>query len=291
MDKLETLHSKKQNVTGVATGYNDLDSMTLGFQPGDLILIAARPSQGKTALCMNIAEYVSEHVGPTGVFSLEMSAESLMIREISSQARVDSHRIRSGFLGERDFGRISHAMGIMGTGRLFIDDSPNLTLFEMRARAKRLQAEHGLAMLMIDYLQLTASETRGGKRGNDNREREVAEMSRGLKGLARELNVPVVVLSQLNRGPENRSDHRPQLSDLRESGALEQDADVVLFLYRDEYYFPDKHENKGIAEVIVGKQRSGPTGVVRLAFIAEYTRFENLAVEAQAATDRQLGEW
>lgn len=285
METIERLHANRALVTGVATGFTDLDSMTAGLQKEDLILVASRPSMGKSALCVNIAEHVSQHIGPVGIFSLEMSLESILMRQLAGLARVDGHRLRGGFLSERDFGRLSHAFGVMGNAKLYIDDTPNLTVFEMRTRARRLKAERGLALLMVDYLQLTGSAT-SGKRP-ENRTLEVAAMSRGLKALARELKVPVVVLSQLNRGPEQRGDHRPQMSDLRESGALEADADVVLLIYREDYYAPDA-EQTGIAEVIIGKQRNGPTGVVKLAFIKEFTKFENLATGYSEPHDQRL---
>lgn len=281
MEKLETIYRTKQGLTGIPTGFRDLDDMTRGLQPGNLILIAARPSQGKTALAINIAQHVSSVADRyVGVFSLEMSSEELMIRQLAATARIDSHRLQTGFLGERDFGRLSIAMGEIGSSKLYIDQSPHLGVFEMRARARRLKAEHGLDLLIVDYIQLAAS---GDERRAENRTLELGAMSRALKVLARELAIPVVVLSQLSRAPELRSDHRPILSDLRESGALEQDSDVVVFIYRDEYYHPDKAESQGQAELIVAKQRNGPTGTVKLAFRREYTRFENLTTEPEDA--------
>ena len=273
--KIELLFEQKRLITGVPTGFVDLDSMTRGFQPGDLVIIAARPSMGKTSLVLNIAQYVAlqpEHT--VGVFSLEMSKESLFLRLLTSEAQIDSHRLMSGAIGQKDYSRISHALETLSAMRLHIDDTASLGVLEMRAKARRLQAEQkGLSLLVVDYIQLMS-----GRGRFENRTLELAAISRSLKGLAKELNVPVVVLSQLSRAPEARADHRPQLSDLRESGALEQDADVVLLIYREDAYNRDpNHPDAGTAELIVGKQRNGPTGVVRLAFLREQTRFANLA--------------
>ena len=273
--KIELLFEQKRLITGVPTGFVDLDSMTRGFQPGDLVIIAARPSMGKTSLVLNIAQYVAlqpEHT--VGVFSLEMSKESLFLRLLTSEAQIDSHRLMSGTIGQKDYSRISHALETLSAMRLHIDDTASLGVLEMRAKARRLQAEQkGLSLLVVDYIQLMS-----GRGRFENRTLELAAISRSLKGLAKELNVPVVVLSQLSRAPEARADHRPQLSDLRESGALEQDADVVLLIYREDAYNRDpNHPDAGTAELIVGKQRNGPTGVVRLAFLREQTRFANLA--------------
>ena len=273
--KIEQLFEQKRLITGVPTGFVDLDSMTRGFQAGDLIIIAARPSMGKTSLVLNIAQYVALQPEQTvGVFSLEMSKESLFLRLLTSEAQIDSHRLMSGAIGQKDYSRISHALETLSAMRLHIDDSASLSVLEMRAKARRLQSEqHGLSLLVIDYIQLMS-----GRGRFENRTLELASISRSLKGLAKELNVPVVVLSQLSRAPEARADHRPQLSDLRESGALEQDADVVLLIYREDAYNRDpNHPDAGTAELIVGKQRNGPTGVVRLAFLREQTRFANLA--------------
>jgi replicative DNA helicase len=273
--KIEQLFEQKRLITGVPTGFVDLDSMTRGFQPGDLIIIAARPSMGKTSLVLNIAQYVAMQPGHTvGVFSLEMSKESLFLRLLTSEAQIDSHRLMSGAIGQKDYSRISHALETLSAMRLHIDDTASLGVLEMRAKARRLQAEqHGLSLLVVDYIQLMS-----GRGRFENRTLELASISRSMKGLAKELNVPVIVLSQLSRAPEARADHRPQLSDLRESGALEQDADVVLLIYREDAYNRDpNHPDAGTAELIVGKQRNGPTGVVRLAFLREQTRFANLA--------------
>jgi len=272
--KIEQIFEHKRLVTGVPTGFVDLDEMTRGFQPGDLVIIAARPSMGKTSLVLNIAQHVAVQPDMTvGFFSLEMSKESLFIRLLTAEAQIDSHRLMSGAIGQKDYGRISHAIETLSAMRLFIDDTANVGVLEMRAKSRRLQAEHGLKLLVVDYIQLMTARGR-----YENRTLELASISRSLKGLAKELNVPIVVLSQLSRAPESRSDHRPQLSDLRESGALEQDADVVVMIYRDDAYNRDPNNpDAGTAELIVAKQRNGPTGVVRLAFLREQTRFANLA--------------
>jgi replicative DNA helicase len=276
LETIEKLHSHKELITGVPTGFTDLDEMTSGLQPSDLIIIAARPSMGKTSLVLNMAQHVGTKTDMTvGVFSLEMSKEQLFLRLLTSEARIDAHRLRGGFLGDRDWGKLSQAIGTLSEAKIFIDDTPSIGVLEMRAKCRRLKSEHGLHMVIIDYIQLMQ-----GRGRFENRTLELASISRSMKGLAKELSVPIVVLSQLSRAPESRSDHRPQLSDLRESGALEQDADVVVFIYREDLY-ADKSQpaadNQGVAELIIGKQRNGPTGVVKLAFIREYTRFENLA--------------
>jgi replicative DNA helicase len=272
--KIEQLFEQKRLVTGTPTGFVDLDEMTRGFQPGDLIIVAARPSMGKTSLVLNISQYVAMQPGMSvGFFSLEMSKESLFIRLLTSEAQIDSHRLMSGAIGQKDYGRISHALESLSAMQLFIDDTANIGVMEMRAKARRLQAEHGLSLIVVDYIQLMS-----GRGRFENRTLELAAISRSLKGLAKELNVPIVVLSQLSRAPESRSDHRPQLSDLRESGALEQDADLVVLIFREDAYNKDPNqENSGVAELILAKQRNGPTGVVRLAFLREQTRFANLA--------------
>jgi replicative DNA helicase len=272
--KIEQLFEHKRLVTGVPTGFVDLDEMTRGLQPGDLVIIAARPSMGKTSLVLNVAQHVAvqpDHC--VGFFSLEMSKESLFIRLLTSEAQIDSHRLMSGHIAERDYSRISHALEKLSGMRLFIDDTANIGVLEMRAKSRRLQAEHGLTLIVVDYIQLMS-----GRGRFENRTLELASISRSLKGLAKELSVPIVVLSQLSRAPESRSDHRPQLSDLRESGALEQDADLVVLIYRDDAYNRDPNNpDAGTAELIVAKQRNGPTGIVRLAFLREQTRFANLA--------------
>jgi len=272
--KIEQLFEHKRLVTGVPTGFVDLDEMTRGLQGGDLVIIAARPSMGKTSLVLNIAQHVGVQADHTvGFFSLEMSKESLFIRLLTAEAQIDSHRLMSGHIADRDYSRISHALEKLSSMRLFIDDTANIGVLEMRAKSRRLQAEHGLSLIVVDYIQLMNARGR-----YENRTLELASISRSLKGLAKELNVPIVVLSQLSRAPESRSDHRPQLSDLRESGALEQDADVVVLIYRDDAYNRDPNNpDAGTAELIVAKQRNGPTGIVRLAFLREQTRFANLA--------------
>ncbi len=280
LDTIEKLHSRKELVTGVPTGFTDLDEMTSGLQPSDLIIVAARPSMGKTSLVLNIAQHVGTKTAKTvGLFSLEMSKEQLFLRMLTAEARIDAQRMRRGFLGEHDWGRLAQAIGTLSEAKIFIDDSPSIGVLEMRAKCRRLAAEHHLDLVIIDYIQLMQ-----GRGRFENRTLELASISRSMKGLAKELNVPIVVLSQLSRAPESRADHRPQLSDLRESGALEQDADVVIFIYREDLY-ADKNqpaaENEGVAELIIGKQRNGPTGVVKLAFIREFTRFENLAAGAR----------
>ena len=272
--KIEQLFEQKRLITGVPTGFVDLDEMTRGLQAGDLIIVAARPSMGKTSLVLNMAQHVAIQPDHTvGFFSLEMSKESLFLRLLTSEAQIDSHRLMSGAIGQKDYGRISHALETLSAMRLFIDDTANIGVLEMRAKARRLQSEHRLSLLVVDYIQLMS-----GRGRFENRTLELASISRSLKGLAKELSVPIVVLSQLSRAPESRSDHRPQLSDLRESGALEQDADVVVLIYREDAYNRDPNNpDAGTAELIVAKQRNGPTGTVRLAFLREQTRFANLA--------------
>jgi replicative DNA helicase len=274
---IEKLQQHKGTVTGVPTGFVDLDEMTSGLQPSDLVLVAARPSMGKTSFVLNIAQHVGTSTDMTvGFFSLEMSKEQLFMRLLTAEARIDAHRFRTGHLNEKDYGRLSHALGTLAEAKVYVDDTASLGVLEMRAKARRLKAEHGLHLLIIDYIQLMQ-----GRGRFESRQAEIASISRSLKGLAKELHVPVVALSQLSRASETRADHRPQLSDLRESGALEQDADVVMFIYREEQYRDaDGNQNteaEGTAEIIVGKQRNGPVGTAKLAFIKEHTRFENLA--------------
>ena len=269
---LDKLQAGEGALTGVPSGFADLDKLTRGFQPADLVLVAARPSMGKTALDLNIAQHLGVSTEMTvGVFSLEMSKEQLFMRMLTTEAAVDSHKFRGGFLGQRDYDALASALTRLEGARVFIDDSPSIGVLEMRAKARRLKAEHGLDLVVIDYLQLMT-----GRGRFDNRTQELASISRSLKGLAKELDVPVLALSQLSRAPESRADRRPQLSDLRESGALEQDADLVLFIFREEQYDPSP-ENENLAEIIIGKQRNGPTGVVRLAFLKQCTKFANLA--------------
>ena len=269
---IEKLQEHKGLVTGVPTGFVDLDHLTSGFQPTDVIIVAARPSMGKTSFVLNVAQHIGTKTDLTvGFFSLEMSKEQLFMRMLTTEAEVDSHRFRGGFLSERDYGQLSAALGRLAEAHVFIDDTASLGVLEMRAKARRLKAEHGLDLLIIDYIQLMQ-----GRGRFENRNQELASISRALKGLAKELGVPVVALSQLSRAPESRSDRRPQLADLRESGALEQDADVVMFIYREEQY-ESTPENENLAELILGKQRNGPTGTVKLAFLKQYTRFANLS--------------
>jgi replicative DNA helicase len=274
---IERLQQHKGMVTGVPTGFIDLDEMTSGLQPSDLVLVAARPSMGKTSFVLNIAQHIGTTTDMTvGIFSLEMSKEQLFMRMLTGEARIDAHRFRTGYLNEKDYGKLSHALGTLAEARVFIDDSASIGVLEMRAKARRLKAEHGLNLIIIDYLQLMS-----GRGRFESRQAEIASISRSLKGLAKELSIPVVALSQLSRASETRADHRPQLSDLRESGALEQDADVVMFIYREEQYRDSdgnhNQEAEGTAEIIIGKQRNGPIGTVKLAFVKEHTRFENLA--------------
>ena len=267
---LEKLQEQQSFLTGVPSGFTDLDRLTSGFQPSDLVIIAARPSMGKTSLALNIAQHVGTKTEKTvGVFSLEMSKQQLFLRMLTAEARIESQKFRGGFLSSEEYKKLSEALGALGEAKVFIDDSASISVLEMRAKARRLKSEHGLHLLIIDYLQLMQ-----GRGRFENRNLELASISRSLKGLAKELGIPVIALSQLSRAPESRSEHRPQLSDLRESGALEQDADVVLFIYREDVY-DHKPENENTAEVIIGKQRNGPVGTVRLAFLKEITRFEN----------------
>ena len=261
-------------VTGVPTNFTDLDTKTSGLQPGDLIIVAGRPSMGKTAFSLNIAENVALHAGlPVAVFSMEMGAAQLVMRMLGSVGRLDQHKLRTGRIGDDDWPRLTHALGSLNECKIYIDESPGLTAMEVRARARRLARQHDgkLGLIVLDYLQLMS-----GSGSGENRATEISDISRSLKGLAKELHVPVIALSQLNRSLEQRPNKRPVMSDLRESGAIEQDADVILFIYRDEVYNPDTPD-KGTAEIIIGKQRNGPIGMVRLTFLGEYTRFENFA--------------
>jgi replicative DNA helicase len=281
---IEQLQAQKGLVTGVPTGFVDLDEMTSGFQKSDLVIVAARPSMGKTSFVLNLALHCGIEAGRSvGIFSLEMSKEQLFMRMLTSEARVDAHRFRGGYLGEQDYARLVDAFARLHDAKVFIDDTPSVGILEMRAKSRRLKLEHGLDMIVVDYLQLMQ-----GRGRFESRQQELASISRSLKILAKELDVPIVALSQLSRAPETRGDHRPQLSDLRESGALEQDADVVLFIFREDMYGADGERNpetEGTAEIIVGKQRNGPTGTVRLAFLKQYTRFENLAQGAGYGAD------
>lgn len=271
IDRVDTLYHSDDPITGLSTGYQDLDHMTAGLQPADLVIVAGRPSMGKTTFAMNMAEHAVLHTGkPVLVFSMEMPGESLAMRTISSLGRIDQHRLRTGKLQEEDWPRIHSTVSLLSNTPLFIDDTPALTPSELRARARRLAREVGqLGLIVIDYLQLMQ-----GSGSRENRTAEISEISRALKTLAKELNVPIIAASQLNRGLEQRADKRPVMSDLRESGAIEQDADVILFIYRDEVYNEDSRE-KGVAEIIIAKQRNGPIGKVKLTFLGQYTRFEN----------------
>jgi len=276
---LDALYARGQEVTGLRTHYTLLDRLTSGLQSSDLIIVAARPSMGKTSFAMNIAENAAIEDGKVvAVFSLEMSKEALLMRMLASCAGVDSHKLRTGFLGKEDMQKLTHAMEKLIQAKLFIDDTPGISVTELRSRARRLKNQEGrLDLLIVDYLQLMSSVPIGGKRF-ENRTQEVSAISRGLKAIAKELRVPLVALSQLSRAPESRGgDHRPQLADLRESGSIEQDADVVAFIFREEVYKKDDPDLEGIAELIVAKQRNGPTDTIRLAFIKRSTRFENLA--------------
>jgi replicative DNA helicase len=273
VDKIETLYELDGDITGASTGFTDLDEKTSGLQPSDLIIVAGRPSMGKTTIAMNMAENVALKSGmPVAVFSMEMPGEALAMRMMSSLGRIDQHKVRTGKLDDDDWPRLTSAINLLAETKMFIDDTPALTPTEVRSRARRLTREHGqLGLIVLDYLQLMQSPSSG-----DNRVQQISDISRGLKALAKELNVPVIALSQLNRNLEQRPNKRPVMSDLRESGAIEQDADLIIFVYRDEVYHEDSPD-KGIAEVIIGKQRNGPLGTVRLTFLGQYTRFENFA--------------
>jgi replicative DNA helicase len=273
--RIERLQQHKGLVTGVPSGFADLDQMTAGFQNSDFVIVAARPSMGKTSFVLNVAQHVGYQNQTVGFFSLEMSKEQLFLRLLSAEAGIDSSKFRGGYLSERDYGKLAGAMARLSECRVFVDDTASIGVLEMRAKCRRLMAEHGLSLVVVDYIQLMQ-----GRGRFESRQQEIASISRSIKGLAKELNVPIITLSQLSRAPESRGgDHRPQLSDLRESGALEQDADLVLFIYRPEVYDKEgEHpEDQGLAEIIVGKQRNGPIGTVKLTFIHQYTRFENYA--------------
>ncbi len=271
MDRIEAASRQKGTVTGIATGFLDLDYRTAGLQPSDLILIAARPSMGKTAFVLNIAQHIAFKLELTvAVFSLEMSKEQLVNRLFSLQSSVDAQNLRTGQLNDEEWEKLIESAGVIGRSNLFIDDTPGISIAELRTKCRKLKLEHNLSIIIIDYLQLMSGSGR-----SDSRQQEISDISRALKGLARELHVPVVALSQLSRAVEQRPDHRPMMSDLRESGAIEQDADVVMFIYRDDYYNHDT-EKKDIAEIIIGKQRNGPIGTVELAWLPKYTRFANL---------------
>jgi replicative DNA helicase len=270
---IEKLFKKKEAVTGVPSGFKELDRMTAGFQPSDLIIIAGRPSMGKTAFCLDVAEYAAiDNKIPVAIFSLEMSKEQLVIRMLCSQAHVEGTRLRTGYLNESDWPKLTIAAGSLSESPIYIDDTAALSVLEMRAKARRLKADHGLGMVIVDYLQLMKGRSRV-----ESRQQEISEISRSLKALAKELNIPVIAVSQLSRKTEERTGNRPQLSDLRESGAIEQDADLILFIYRDEVYNRDPdNPNRGKAEVIIGKQRNGPIGKIDLAFLDKFTTFKDL---------------
>ena len=277
---IERLYEKHQLITGVPTGFPKLDELTSGLQPSDLIIVAGRPSMGKTAFALNITQHAAIEAGiPSAIFSLEMAKEQLALRMLCSEAKVDAHRLRGGFLSEADWPKLTRAAGSLSEAPIFIDDTPGISALEMRAKSRRLKAEHNLGLIVVDYLQLMR-----GRANSDTREQEISDISRSLKALAKELTVPVIALSQLNRRVEERGDRRPQLADLRESGAIEQDADVIIFLYRDEVYNKSEdNPNKGKAEIIIGKQRNGPTDKFELAFLDKYTCFENLAYRQEGA--------
>jgi replicative DNA helicase len=284
IETIDNLYQRKENITGISTGFRDLDIKTAGLQSSDLIVVAGRPSMGKSAL----ASCIAEHVGvvekmPVAFFSLEMSKEQLVQRMLCSHARVDAHKVRTGFLSQSDWPRLVSAAGKLSEAPIYIDDAPAITALELRAKARRLKAQFDIRLIVVDYLQLM----QGHQIKSDNRQQEISEISRSLKALARELNVPIIAISQLSRAVEQRSDHRPQLSDLRESGAIEQDADLVLLLLREEYYNPTE-ENRGIAEIIIAKQRNGPVGSLNLAFLGEYMKFENVSSRSEEFLDADL---
>ena len=274
VDRIDTLFEQDSPITGLSSGFNDFDEQTSGMQPADLVIVAGRPSMGKTTFAMNLAEHAAiKSKVPVAVFSMEMPADALAMRMLSSLGQIDQHRLRTGRLNDDDWPRLTSAIALLNEAPLFIDDTPALTVTELRARARRLKREHGLSMIVIDYIQLMQGSSRS---SNENRATEISEISRSLKALAKELEVPVVALSQLNRSLEQRPNKRPIMSDLRESGAIEQDADLIVFIYRDEVYNEDSAE-KGKAEIIISKQRNGPIGTVALTFQGKYTRFENFA--------------
>ncbi|ANB61656.1 replicative DNA helicase [Anoxybacteroides amylolyticum] len=271
-DNIEMLHNRKGEITGIPTGFTELDRMTAGFQRSDLIIVAARPSVGKTAFALNIAQNVATKTNENvAIFSLEMSAQQLVMRMLCAEGNINAQNLRTGKLTPEDWGKLTMAMGSLSNAGIYIDDTPSIRVSEIRAKCRRLKQESGLGMVLIDYLQLI----QGSGRNRENRQQEVSEISRSLKALARELEVPVIALSQLSRSVEQRQDKRPMMSDIRESGSIEQDADIVAFLYRDDYYDKDS-ENKNIIEIIIAKQRNGPVGTVQLAFIKEYNKFVNL---------------
>ena len=273
LETIEKASQTKGTVTGIPTGFVDLDYKTSGLQPSDFILVAARPSMGKTAFVLNIAQHVAFKQNlPVAIFSLEMSKEQLINRMFSLESSVDAQKLRTGQLNDQEWERLIESAGVIGKSKLMIDDTPGISIAELRSKCRRMKQENGLSMIIIDYLQLMSG---SGGRSSDSRQQEISDISRSLKAVARELSVPVLALSQLSRAVEQRPDHRPMLSDLRESGAIEQDADVVMFIYRDDYYNHDSPD-KGISEIIIAKQRNGPIGTVQLAWLPEYTKFANL---------------
>ena len=279
LEKIENSAKSDGNVTGIPTGFIDLDYRTAGLQPSDLILIAARPSMGKTAFVLNLAQHIAfEEELCTVIFSLEMSKEQLVNRMFSLESHVDAQLLRTGNLSDSDWEKLIEGAGVIGNSKLIIDDTPGISISELRSKCRKYKLEHGLKLIIIDYLQLMS----GSGRGSESRQQEISEISRALKGLARELSVPVIALSQLSRAVEQRPDHRPMLSDLRESGAIEQDADVVMFIYRDDYYHHDSEE-KGVSEIIIAKQRNGPIGTVKLAWLPHLTKFGNLERKPEKA--------
>lgn len=283
IETIDNLYQKKTNVTGIPTGFTKFDVMTAGLQPSDLIVVAGRPSMGKSSLALGMVEHAAVNDGlPVAVFSLEMSKEQLVQRLLCSHARVDIHKVRTGFLSQSDWPRLTNAAGKLSEAPIFIDDTAGISVLELRAKARRLKSQHDIKLILVDYLQLMQ-----GSAGSDSRQQEISDISRSLKALARELNVPLIAVSQLSRAVESRTDHRPQLSDLRESGAIEQDADLVVLLLREEYYHLSE-DNKGKAELIIAKQRNGPVGSMELTFIKEYARFENLAQEAEYVPEREM---
>ncbi|HSR70655.1 MAG TPA: replicative DNA helicase [Acidobacteriota bacterium] len=281
---IQMLYERKELITGIGTGFIDLDNLMSGLQNSDMIVLAARPGLGKTSFALNVGQYAAIKEEKTvGIFSLEMSANQLVTRLVCAEARVDSHKVRSGYLSKEDWSQLAKAMNRLAQAKIYIDDTPGATIVEMRAKSRRLKARHGLDLLLIDYMQLMSG---GPSRRQENRQQEISAISRGIKLMAKELAIPVMALSQLSRAPEQRrGDHKPQLSDLRESGSIEQDADVVLFIYRPDRYKKDEEfsEEDGVAHIIIGKQRNGPTGTIKLAFIEQWTKFENLAPESDDA--------
>lgn len=283
IETIDNLYQRKQNVTGISTGFRDLDIKTAGLQPSDLIVLAARPSMGKSALALCIAEHAAVvERAPVAFFSLEMSKEQLVQRMLCSHARVDAHKVRTGFLSQADWPKLVSAAGKLSEAPIYIDDTPGISVLELRAKARRLKSQFDIKLIVLDYLQLMQGHVRA-----DSRQHEISEISRSLKALARELNVPLIAISQLSRAVEQRQDHKPQLSDLRESGAIEQDADLVVLLLRESYYNPTE-ENKGLAEIIVAKQRNGPTGSFNLAFLGPYMRFENLTSRGEEFVEVEM---